>query len=159
MTKMEKNMRALLVLFILLSMQAAYADDLYRWVDKDGQVHYSDTPHPDDADKVNLSVFGKAASGVDANLPYQTRQVMKTFPVTLYTFSSCTDPCSQARDFLRKHHIPFTEKMLKSQEEINAFKEQSGSNTVPTLSVGKDWLQGFQEQEWQNELDAVGYPK
>jgi glutaredoxin len=130
-----------------------------RWQDDENGEKYESASCPVYIVVTASGLFGKAASGVDANLPYQTRQVMKTFPVTLYTFSSCTDPCSQARDFLRKHHIPFTEKMLKSQEEINAFKEQSGSNTVPTLSVGKDWLQGFEAQEWQNELDAVGYPK
>lgn len=154
-------MRTFLIMVVLLSIQTAHAGDMYRWVDKQGRVHYSDMQNGEEADKLDFKKFGKeAASGTaETNLPYQTREAMKNYPVTLYTAPSCTAPCKEARDFLNKRHIPFTEKALQSPEEVDAFKEKSGISTVPTISVGKDWLQGFQAQQWQDELDAVGYPK
>jgi len=34
-----------LILMLLAVSSIAVADEVYRWVDKDGQVHYSDRPH------------------------------------------------------------------------------------------------------------------
>jgi hypothetical protein len=72
---------------------------------------------------------------------------------------SCKEPFQQARDFLNQRHIPFTEKNLTTEEEVNAFKQQSGGDAIPTLSVGRNWLKGFLAKSWQDELDAAGYPK
>jgi glutaredoxin len=153
-------MRSLIIMFALLSLQPAHADDLYRWVDKQGKVHYGDIPE-EEADRLNLNVYGTpSASAVeDASLPYATRRAKENFPVTMYVTEYCGDLCKRAHDFLSKRHVPFTEKMLKTQAEIDAFEKLSGSNDIPTLSVGKDWLKGFHSQQWQDELDAVGYPK
>ena len=37
-------MRRLLILFALLATAGASATEVYRWVDKDGRVHYGDQP-------------------------------------------------------------------------------------------------------------------
>jgi glutaredoxin len=154
-------MRSFFIMIVLLSLQPVHADDLYRWVDKDGKVHYGDIPSDEDADRLNLNVYGsRAASGVPgADVPFEARQAMQNFPVTLYTNPNCTTPCNDARSYLNKRRIPFTETSLSSQDDIDAFRKKSGSDTVPTLSVGKNWLKGFQAQQWKDELDAVGYPK
>jgi len=54
---------------------------------------------------------------------------------------------------------PFSEKLLKTQEEIDTFYKMSGSNGAPTLSIGKNYLSGFLESRWNSELDVAGYPK
>jgi hypothetical protein len=41
----EKNMKYLVCLFILIS-SSAYADDIYKWVDEDGNTLYGDVPPP-----------------------------------------------------------------------------------------------------------------
>jgi len=38
-------MMRILILILLAVSSIAVADEVYRWVDKDGQVHYSDRPH------------------------------------------------------------------------------------------------------------------
>jgi hypothetical protein len=35
----------ILILILLAVSSIAVADEVYRWVDKDGQIHYSDRPH------------------------------------------------------------------------------------------------------------------
>jgi len=87
------------------------------------------------------------------------RLARKNFPVILYVSEKCGESCKQARDFLDKRHVPFAETELKTQEEIDDFKQKSGSDSVPVLSVGRNWLKGFQAGQWQDELDAAGYPK
>lgn len=44
----------ILILMLLAVSSIAAADEVYRWVDKDGQVHYSDRPH-EGAEIVTLS--------------------------------------------------------------------------------------------------------
>ena len=93
------------------------------------------------------------------NLPYETQRAMQNFPVTLYTFPECGSACQKARDMLNKRGIPFTEKSLTTQEDIEAFRKDSGDGQVPALTIGKTWLKGFLDEQWNNELDFAGYPK
>ncbi len=149
--------RFCLVLGMLLASNAAQAVELYRWVDKDGVMHYSEHPAPE-AEKVQIGI--PAVSGVeDATLPYETRMAHMKFPVTLYVTESCIDTCNQARDLLKKRRVPFSEVVLKTEEDLASFRQKSSTDIVPTISIGRTWLKGFQSQDWNGELDAAGYPK
>ena len=64
-----------------------------------------------------------------------------------------------ARDLLGKRGIPFTEKSLVKQKEIEAFRKASADSKFPSATIGKTWLKGFQPEQWNNELDFAGYPK
>lgn len=141
---------------ILAAVCSARADGLYRWVDRAGKVHYSDVPVEGvQAEEVKISIPPAAD---DADLPYETRRARENFPVTLYVADNCSEPCQKARDFLNMRGIPFTEKNLKSKEEINAFKQMSGGENIPALAIGKSWLIGFLAEQWGSELDFAGYP-
>ena len=140
----------------MLVCGSAQADGLYRWVDKSGKVHYGDAPAADAA-KVEQKKFG-AAPTIDVNdLPYATRRAKQNFPVTLYIAENCGDPCKQARQFLNTRGIPFTENILRTKEDLDAFKRLSGSEIVPTLAVGKTSFKGFQAEQWGGGLDTAGY--
>jgi len=151
--------RLFFVLAALLVFQLPQAGELYRWMDKDGKVHYGDTPE-EDAEKLKFSTpdADSAASGVEGT-SYGARLVSQHFPLALYVSEQCGEPCTQARDFLKKRKVPFAETVLKTQEEFDAFKQKSGSDNVPVLSIGRNWLKGFSASQWQLELDAAGYPK
>ena len=151
--------RIVLLLGCLLWMQiGSQAGELYRWVDKSGKIHYGDTPAGEAAQVERKKFYSPATQG-DEDLPYETRLAQQNFPVSLYVASDCSGPCQQARDFLNKRGIPFTEKTLLTQKEIDDFREQSGTDQVPTLAVGKTYLKSFEAEQWNGELDIVGYPK
>jgi hypothetical protein len=140
---------------ISLTVQAS---DLYRWVDSSGVVHYSDMPSAD-AEKIDAKKFSGEVTPSE-NLPYETRRAQQNFPVSLYVSKGCGEACDQARSMLNKRGIPFSEKVLQTKQDIEAFKQLSGiDNIVPVLAVGKNFLKGFLELQWNNELDAAGYPK
>jgi len=140
-----------------LTATLGQAGELYRWVDQSGKVHYGDAPPPDVTD-VESKRF--AASNVsDENLPYATRKARENFPVVLHASHDCGEPCVEARSLLDKRGIPFSEKLLKTKDDIDAFKRLTGSDMVPTLAVGRIYLKGFQSQRWHSELDIAGYPK
>jgi len=148
----------LLCAALLLVVAGAQAEGLYRWVDKDGKVHYGDVP-AEEAAKVEKKKFGVDHEVANAGLPYETRRAVERFPVTLYVAENCAEPCRQARDLLNKRGIPFTEKTLGTQKEIDEFKRITGSDSTPTLTVGKRHIKGFEAEQWNGELSSAGYPK
>lgn len=139
-------------------MGSVQADSWYRWVDKSGNVHYSDAP-PENTTEFQKQRVGVAPLADNADLPYETRRAQQNFPVTLYVIENCGDLCQQARELLSKRGIPFSENNLNTQEQFDAFRKMSGSAGVPVLAVGKVWLKSFQAEQWQIELDIAGYPK
>jgi hypothetical protein len=147
-----------MLLAVLATMQAVQAEDLFRWVDKAGKLNYGDSPPADASEVERLKFSGNATQ--DADLPYETRRAQENFPVTLYVGNDCGDPCAQGSALLSKRGIPYSEKLLQTREDLDAFKRLSGiSGAVPVLQVGKDFLKGFSASQWNGELDIAGYPK
>lgn len=150
--------RFTLFMTTLLLATSAGAQSTYHWIDGTGKSVYSDQPPPPGV-KIIATKEGKAASD-DKPLPYATRQAAEKYPVTLYTTPSCTEACADARGLLNGRGIPFSEKMLKSQEEAASLaKEQGGEARFPTIKVGPQSFVGFEAGAWTNLLDLAGYPK
>lgn len=148
----------ILVVLPLLLAGTASAAEMFRWVDADGKVHYTDAPPPPTAKNVQQKKLGDKAGSVQ--LPYTLQQATKNFPVTLYN-SECGDPCVKARALLAKRGIPFTEKNPeKTPADAEAVKKLTGgAAVVPVLIVGTDILKGFEEGNWNGALDQAGYPR
>ncbi|MHB1359621.1 MAG: DUF4124 domain-containing protein [Rhodocyclaceae bacterium] len=146
------------LLLVLLCAGLAQAQT-YRWVDKDGKVHYGDRPPPAATAKVQELKMG--APTADKTLPYAVRQAMGIYPVTLYVSAECADACRESRDYLKRRGIPFSEKNVATSEEIDALRQLQGGGdvAVPVLQVGGKTLKGFQDADWGRLLDAAGYPK
>jgi len=153
-----KASRLVLATCIALAAVAAQAQTVYKWVDKDGKVHFGDAP-PIDRDATAQKVPGGGASS-DEQLPYATQMAMKKSPVVIYTSGGCGDMCSQARALLSKRGIPFAEKSPETNpDDAKALKDLVGALVVPVMSVGSNTLRGFDEAEWQAALDQAGYAK
>ena len=136
---------------------ALHAAPLYRWVDADGKVHYTDNPTPQEAKAAEQKKFITGAPSVA--LPYGLQQAVKSFPVTLYA-ADCGEACDAARKLLERRGIPHTEKNARDdtvQEELK--KLTGGDVAVPVLKVGNSVSKGFLESAWNNALDSANYPK
>lgn len=149
-----------LLLLAALAAGAAPAAALYKVVGPDGRVSYSDRPP---ADGRGGSVEGAAqasenAAAQRARWPVALRQAAERFPVTLYTSASCA-PCEEARRLLLARGVPFAEKRVASEEEVQALERLSGARLVPAATIGRQALSGLQPQDWNGWLDAAGYPR
>jgi glutaredoxin len=142
----------------LLSAGAIHAQT-YRWVDKDGKVHYGDRFPPAVAGDVQKR--GLAAPAADAQPPYRVRAAMAHFPVTLYVSEDCAQGCQEGRAYLKRRGIPFAEKTVVTREEAEALKRLAGGAeaVVPVLAVGAKSTVGWLQGEWRRLLDAAGYPE
>ncbi|MDR0996398.1 MAG: glutaredoxin family protein [Zoogloeaceae bacterium] len=147
----------LLAGFFLLCLTSApsLAQNAWRWFDPADQTwKITDTPPPGRAQKVEKS----AARVVPNDLPYATQMAARNFPITLYTQPVC-DGCEQGRALLQKRGLPFTEKEVKSQAELEEVKKLSGKTSLPFLTVGPQKFSGYEEKRWNDLLDIAGYPK
>jgi glutaredoxin len=136
------------------------AQQLYRIVGPDGRVTFSDQPPPPSANsKVTTGRGGSfAETSGGAALPFELRSVVQRFPVTLYTGKDC-GPCDAGRNMLRNRGIPFTERTVEGNEDIEALKRLTGDVSLPLATVGSQQMKGYSESEWTQFLDAAGYPK
>ena len=153
-------MRAMLVAALLfaVALTGAQAQQLYRWVDKDGRVHYTQQPPPPDAKSVQRR---SSASGAPESpeLPYATQLAAKNFPVTLYTAPDCGSGCLDARESLEKRGIPFNEIVVNDDRSIDELKRLTGKMQVPVLRVGNQTQVGYEPEGWKAVLDSARYPE
>ena len=143
-----------------LATNSAFAQQVFRIVGPDGKVTFSDKPPPvnGNAAASGSSVSSNtnaAASG--AALPFELRQVVAKFPVTLYTGNNCS-PCGSARSLLITRGVPFVEKTILTVEDSQALQRISGDNSLPFATIGGQQLKGFSDIEWTQFLTAAGYP-
>jgi glutaredoxin len=132
---------------------------VYRWTDKDGKVHFSDTPPPPEAKDAQQKRVGGGGSD-DTQLPYATQIAAQRNPVTLFTGAACGEPCDRGRELLARRGVPFTERDAQNNaEDQEALKKLIGALDVPLLLVGSNKMKGFEEGTWQASLDSAGYPR
>jgi glutaredoxin len=140
---------------VLLASCAASAGaaQLYRSVDANGRVEWRDTP-PSDARQVEeRRVQGNVMS--TSGLPYAVQRAARNFPVTLWT-AKCGEPCDAAKKHLVRRGIPYAERDARA--ESDQLRKLTGGAEVPVLAVGRTQIKGYSRGEWDNALDAVGYP-
>ena len=156
---MHKPLTAPLLASLLMTLAcvSAQAQGVYRSVGPDGKVTFTDRP-PVDGKVEPTRAGGGATEPGNAALPAQLRQSASRFPVTLYTGNDCA-PCTSARSYLTQRGIPFTERTVTTNEDIDALQRLGGSNSLPFGTIGGQRLSGFSEGEWAQYLDLAGYPK
>jgi glutaredoxin len=148
----------LLIAAAVLAVSTAQAEKLYKWVGKDGKVSYQDRPPPADADVVQERDLSVRRTGSSAGTD-EASDAAQNFPVVLYTVPNCS-PCDEARTYLKKRRIPFSEKNVGNnpvlQKEMIA---KVGQLSVPTITVGSKVMNGYVRSLLAGELDQAGYPK
>ena len=105
------------------------------------------------------SLSGAGSSPDRLRCPSNCAQVVNRYPVTLYTGADC-GPCGAGRAMLIGRGVPFTEKTVTSNEDIEALQApERAQPRCRSLTIGGQQLKGFSEVEWSQFLDAAGYPK
>jgi glutaredoxin len=160
-TDMTQRHHALLTLAASVAAASLFttlpAHALYKVVGPDGKVTYTDQPSVSTDNKVQ-SMGSRGTVANDVALPFELRQAVQRYPVTLYVAPDCS-PCDAGRQLLRQRGIPFAEKMVTTADDSQALQSLTGSTSLPSLTVGAQVVRGWQREEWMSYLDAAGYPK
>jgi glutaredoxin len=149
-----------LVVALTLLLAGTQAMALYKVVGPDGKVTYTDRPPVDTGSKVVPYGSARQAGAADVAvlLPIDLRQVAARFPVTLYTSVDCP-PCDSARTLLQQRGVPYIEKRVQSDDDVQAVERLTGGRIVPSATIGAQQLRGLNVADWTGYLDAAGYPK
>ncbi len=146
-------------LALMLVATCAVAQPVYRNVDANGKVTFSDQSSSASRTGTPASTDGGSADRRSGGaLPYELRQVSSRYPVTLYTSGTCA-PCESGRSLLITRGVPFTERTIETPEDSQALQRLSGQASLPVVTIGTQQLKGFSDAEWSRYLDAAGYPK
>lgn len=142
----------------LFAALAAAQQNVYRYVDKDGRVIYSDRAPPPDSKEIQAKRL--SPNYIENNdVPLATVQAAQRFPVTLYTFS-CGEVCQSAEALLNRRGVPFTTVNVEDQKGAEQLLKLTGAQQAPVLQVGDKLIaKGFNEARWTAMLDDAGYPK
>ena len=137
---------------------AAAQQQVYRYVDKDGKVVYSDRSPPMDSKDVQAKRL--SPNFIENNtVPLATTQAAERFPATLYTFA-CGAVCQNAEALLNRRGVPYTTVNVEDVKGAEQLKKLTGEQQAPVLQLGDKLVaKGFNESRWQAMLDEAGYPK
>ena len=143
----------------LLLATAANSQQVFRWVDKDGKVHYGDMlPPPAEVKSVQTKKLADSVIEQD-DVPFAVEQAMKKNPVTLYA-NNCGELCANAKALLSKRGIRYAEKNPEADPAAGAaLKQTPGGLQVPTIMIGAVSIAGFDEEGWNSALTNAGYPR
>lgn len=148
---------SLMLAIALLAAPPAFAAKLYKWVDQHGNVSYQDQPPPSDKGKVEERYVGERAPAAIDNAAADA--AASTAPVVLYSTAKCS-PCDSVRAYLRGRGVPFAEKNVQADRELQKeLLQKTGQLSVPTIMVGGKVMQEYSQAWLESELDQAGYPK
>jgi len=143
---------------ILCGQPAAQERQVYRYVDQDGRVVYSDrAPVSGAKDLQRKRVTANTIS--TSELPLAVQQASERYPVTLFTFA-CGPACDNATALLNRRGVPFTTVNVDDAEGQQKLQAAAGELSAPVLQVGDKLIaKGWNEARWNTMLDQAGYPK
>lgn len=141
-------MRSAISLLLVILCAPAHAD-IYRWVDSDGTVHFSDEPRgeTDAIERVELPPINSIRS-VDV-VPAATRSsaTRDRSEVVMYSASWC-GYCDQARDHFQTNGIAFREYDVETSERGRREYTALDGRGVPLILIGDQRMNGFSAQRF-----------
>jgi glutaredoxin len=146
------------VALLAATSAAAQTQQMYRYVDKDGNVVYSDRVPPPGSKDVQAKRLTPNFIESDP-VPIAMAQAQERFPVTLYTFA-CGEFCQNAEALLNRRGVPFATVNVEDPKGLEQLKKLTGELNAPVLQVGDTLVvKGYNESRWHAVLDQAGYPK
>lgn len=139
----------------LLLCAGSAGAQMYKWTDAKGVVHYGDQPPPGGARAETRAVDGGPRQ---VELPYGLAAAVRASPVLLYTTADCK-ACDDGRALLKQRGIPFSEKTVSSNQDLQQLKEAGGDGELPLLVVGRERRTGFEAGAWHEALSSAAYPQ
>lgn len=142
-------------LLTLLVGGGAHAE-VYRWVDEDGTVHYSDEPREggQEAEQVDIPEVNSAES-VDVST-LESRDASDSSgdaEVIMYSASWC-GYCDKAGTYFERNGIPFTEYDVEDSEKGRTDHAEMSTDSVPVILVGDQRMIGFSVERFERLYES-----
>lgn len=148
-----------LTFLLILILAAPAVAGVYRWVDADGRIHYTDSPPPNTGAKrisVDAAPPPPAASGPAQSPAPAARKPAAGRKVVMYSAEWC-GYCKRAAAYLRSRGIPFENLDVERSSRGAREYAQLGGAGVPVILVGEQRLNGFDEGSLAAILASGGW--
>ena len=132
----------LLITFLMLTPLSQA--EIYKWVDDDGKVHFSDKkPINEEVESLTLKINTYTSVTYDtAAFDHGSRYGSKK--VVMYSAAWC-GVCKKAKLFFRNNSIAYTEYDIDKNETNKRRYKRLKAKGVPVIFVGKKRMNGFSE--------------
>lgn len=137
---------------LLLAAASPLRAEIYKWVDAEGAIHYSDTPPA--TQQNTLEITGSISS-------YDSPEIVQTEPaanaaaatsgmgktakskrVVMYSAAWC-GVCKTAKKYFNENNISYTEYDIETNSEAKRNFERMKARGVPVILVGDRRMNGF----------------
>ncbi len=150
-------MRFLLGTVLLTIITSLASAEIYKWRDKDGNLHYGDRP-PADAETKQVEVKVNSYQSVEVIYSpdwfYKREKKTVNKDVIMYSAEWC-GICKKAKAYFRDKNISFVEHDIDKSKQAREDFDRLGARGVPVIFVGKRQLNGFSVAQFE----AVYYGK
>lgn len=135
-------MKLILPFFLLMMTISTGASEIYRWVDDQGKVHFSDQApeeHQSESLQLKINTYESVTyESLNIPLPKSTRAKK----VIMYSAVWC-GVCAKAKRYFEHKGIPYTDYDIETSEQgKRGFKQLNGKG-VPIILVGNQRMNGF----------------
>ena len=153
-----KNRCAAGVLFAaFLCLPVSVGAELYKWIDADGKVHYSDSA-PKDRKSKRLDLKINSISGPPVVTTLRTAPsagTAQTQRVRLLSTTWC-GYCKKAAAYLRSRGTPFEELDVEKSSQGKREYDALGGRGVPIVLVGDRRMDGYDQTTLAAMLEGAG---
>jgi glutaredoxin len=130
-------MKIILLITSLLFFTNTVHAEIYKWVDENGKVNFSDKkPKKRKVEKIKLKINSYASVTYDTSL-YGTGN-----NVIIYTTEKCVF-CKKAKRYFKKNNIAYTEYDIEKNASAKKRYDAMGATGVPVILIGKKRMNGF----------------
>jgi len=148
-----------MIILILLATSAVWAGSIYKWVDKEGGVHYSD--RAPEENQVEGDVETRPAASEEKEIqpsatapPLPPNPNRKRIEVEIYTTSWCRY-CRDAKRYFRSRGIAFedydVEKDPKAAQRLKRYNPRGG---VPVTVIDGEPIMGYNPAAFARALQG-----
>jgi glutaredoxin len=142
-----------LLLGLVLGGLPAGSAGIYKWIDADGRVQFSDRPPSGGrAEEVRLPPLNTYEGVSVERLPEMSTDRAKggrANRVVMYSASWC-GVCKRAKRFFEEQRIPFRELDVDINQMARREMERMEARGVPVILVGGKRMNGFSEQRFMD---------
>lgn len=129
-------MRTLFLVTALLVSTGSAMAGVYKWVDENGKVHFSDKPMSDKAKPMKLkSTNSVSFTRVESSYGRQ---------LTIYTAEWC-GYCTKAKKYMRSNNIVFREFDIEKSREGKKRYQRFNVKSIPLFTLNQEQMTGFSE--------------
>jgi glutaredoxin len=126
-------------LLMALSGAIVSADEIYKWRDENGKIHFGDRP-PVTEESTPVTVKPNV---------YQAREIeertatgYRREKVVMYSTKRC-GYCKQARQYFKRNGIPYMEYDVETSQKGKRDYKKMGGTGVPIIMLGQRRMNGF----------------